>query len=211
MEAFFLGISTGWYCLASCGIYLLPFLFGEETRSKQNLFLVVLFMTGRLLVYLLLGIVTGGAGYFITENYSPLFFRISPFINLGIGLILLCGGIFRFFPSVKLCQIVKKGYKPALNALMFGVFAGLSVCPPLIAAIAGAFQSHSFYHGLLYFLFFYIGTSVYFLPLFGIKLLPDKTSTLQYIARIVMIIMALYFFEHALVVFFAYHQPMHNL
>lgn len=203
MEAFLLGVSTGWYCLASCGIYLLPFLFGEETKSKQNALLIIFFMSGRLLVYLLLGIISGGAGYFITENYYPLFFRISPFLNLGIGLILLCGGIFRSFSSVKLCQSVKKVYKPSFNAFLFGTFAGLSICPPLIAAVAGAFQSHSLYSGFLYFLLFYFGTSIYFVPLFGIKLLPDRTANLQYIARIVMIIMAFYFFERALVGFFA--------
>ena len=203
MEAFLLGVSTGWYCLASCGMYLLPFLFGEETKSRQNAFLIILFMSGRLLVYLLLGIISGSAGYLITETHYPLFFRISPFLNIGIGLILLCGGIFRSFSSVKLCQTVKRVYKPSVNAFLFGIFAGLSICPPLIAAVAGAFQSHSLYSGLLYFLFFYFGTSIFFAPLFGIKLLPDKTATLRYIARIVMVMMALYFFERALVGFFA--------
>lgn len=203
MEAFLIGFSTGWYCFATCGTYLLPFLFAEEIKTRKNALLIILFLLGRLTVYLIIGAISGGISQIITSSYYPAYSKISPVVNLTIGLILLTGGIFHSCPPCKGSDFIKKIYNPALNAFILGVFAGLSICPPLIAAIAGAFQTHSIYNGIIYFLSFYFGTTIYFLPLFGIKWLPDKKATLQLIARIVMFMMAFYFFDRALVGFFS--------
>jgi nitric oxide reductase large subunit len=44
------------------------------------------------------------------------------------------------------------------------------------------------------FLFFFLGTSVYFLPLLGVPLLGKKLEIPRLVARVVLVLLGLYFF-----------------
>ena len=197
IEPFLLGFSTGWYCLLSCGLYLVPFLFSEDSKPVNNAFYIFLFLFGRFTAYIIIGGICGSAGEFFSVNYSLYFSRFSTFLDLIMGIILIAGGIYRSFSSVSICKIIKKAYIPSVNAFIFGIITGLSICPPFVIAITEAFRTASVINGIIYFVMFYLGTSIYFLPLFGVKFIHDKQEILANIARAVMILIGLFFIIRA--------------
>lgn len=56
MQAFLLGLSNGAVCLAYCAPVLIPYLLGEGKRISRNFAVLIRFLAGRLLGYLLFGI-----------------------------------------------------------------------------------------------------------------------------------------------------------
>lgn len=62
MQAFILGISNGAVCIAYCAPVLIPFLFGEGKGVWQNFSVVAQFLSGRLLGYLLFGVIAWAVG-----------------------------------------------------------------------------------------------------------------------------------------------------
>ncbi len=67
MQAFILGISNGATCIAYCAPVLIPFLFGEGKGVLSNGFVVIQFLTGRLLGYLAFGAIAWGIGQSILQ------------------------------------------------------------------------------------------------------------------------------------------------
>jgi len=198
MEAFFLGLSTGWYCLLSCGLYLLPFLVAENTGGRKNAGYVVLFLAGRLFSYALVGMVAGFAGALLAADQASLFQHLTAISSWLIGALLLVGGLFGAFPTLKPCRLIGRVYKPGLGALAFGVLTGLAICPPFVAAIIAVLAKASAWSGVKYFLWFYLGTSIYFLPLFGVSIKLFRNPAIKNVARLVMIMMAGYFLLKAI-------------
>jgi sulfite exporter TauE/SafE len=193
MEGFVLGVSMGWFCLLSCGMYLAPFLFAEESSTRQNSAYVALFLAGRLLAYMGIGALAGLAGGTLSAHYHGQFRIFSAFSGIAIGLLLLLGGLFRSFPTLKPCRHLGKIYKPATVSLLFGLLGGLSICPPIVSAVASVFTKGSALAGALYFLWFYLGTCLLFVPLFLVKVKGLTVDAVKSVARIVMLLMAGYF------------------
>jgi hypothetical protein len=54
---------------------------------------------------------------------------------------------------------------PATIPLTGGFVTGLNLCPPFLLAITGAVETHQLYGSLLFFIMFFLGTSVYFIPM----------------------------------------------
>lgn len=188
-----LGLSTGWYCLLSCGMYLLPFLFAENTGWRRTAGHLLLFFGGRLFSYVAVGTVAGFAGAFVATEQATLFQNLTAISNWLIGVTLLTGGLLGAFPTFKPCGKLGRVYKPWCGALLFGLLTGIAVCPPLVAAIIVVFSKASAVAGVEYFLWFYLGTSVYFLPLFGVSAKLFNNPAVKNVARLVMLMMAGYF------------------
>jgi len=69
------------------------------------------------------------------------------------------------------------------SSLLFGFFAGINVCPPFLLSIFYIFTLGSVSGGILYFTFFFLATSLYFLPLLGLGCL-GKIKEFQKAARV---------------------------
>ena len=194
-EAFLLGLSTGTYCVTCCAPVVLPFIFSEEMKNAgKNAMLVVLFMAGRLLGYITVGFILGALGSYAVSYINPeLQRKFSAFAYTLLGLILLLTGLMYNFPKWKICRVFKSIYKPERSALVYGLLTGLNFCPPFFVAAARVFGGGNILHGMLYFLMFYIGTSVYFLPLFGVHFLKKHMETIRLISRLTMILLGVYF------------------
>lgn len=168
-EGILLGLSTGAVCLAYCGPVLLPYLLGENKSINANLIYVSLFLLGRLLAYIAIGFIAGIAGKLIIQpsNFSVLLVGVS-YIILSVMMILY--GSFRF---KEVClgktqsKIATKHFTnmPYLIPLLGGILTGLNICPPILLAITKAISSHQIGNSIVFFLMFFIGTSLYFLPL----------------------------------------------
>jgi len=166
IEGIALGLSTGVMCLATCGPVLIPFLLSEGNPPKKNAVYVLEFLSGRLLAYLLIGLLAGLLGHhFVT--FKP---WISGIMNICLASLLILYGFYRFkivCPGTtrrKLRGTVSKRF-PSLIPVLTGTITGLNICPPLLLAVSNAAKTGSIGGSLFFFTMFFIGTAVYFVPL----------------------------------------------
>jgi sulfite exporter TauE/SafE len=168
-EGFMLGLSTGTVCLAYCGPVLIPYLMGEGNTVKQNTWSVGLFLAGRLVAYLVVGLFSGILGALLSHS-SPGRTAIFGIIYCSLALFLIAYGFYRF---KEVCLGLKQ---ENLNKLFFyrwplllpftgGFATGMNLCPPFLLAVTGAMEGNRILSGLLFFVMFFLGTSVYFIPL----------------------------------------------
>jgi sulfite exporter TauE/SafE len=167
-EGFLLGLSTGVVCLAYCGPVLIPFLMGEANTLRNNSMTVALFLAGRLVAYSLVGLISGFAGsrWMQPSQGQTFFFGV---VYIMLALLMVAYGFYRFN---EIClgktRIAGKEYFkrwPWLVPVAGGFATGINLCPPFLLAITGALQSGAVLNSFLYFVFFFLGTSLYFVPL----------------------------------------------
>ena len=195
-EGFLLGISTGTYCVVSCAPVALPFIFSEKIKSwKQNASYVGLMLLGRLVAYVSVGFIIGALGGYAVNYLDPAlqrkFLAVS---NILIGALMIATGLMYNFPALKFCQRFKTLYRPEWSSLLYGLFTGFNICPPFFLAAAQVFGKGDGIHGMLYFFMFFVGTSVYFIPLLGVHLFKKHMDTMRMIARLTLILLGIYFF-----------------
>ena len=90
-DGILLGLSTGFVCLAYCGPVLIPFLLGENKSIAGNTLNVVLFLSGRLLAYIITGLAAGIIGLNYVGQLGPdvlflgLIYILLSFLLIGYG------------------------------------------------------------------------------------------------------------------------------
>jgi sulfite exporter TauE/SafE len=168
-SGFLLGLSTGVVCLAYCGPVLIPFLMGEGNTINRNLGSVALFLAGRLVAYVLIGLLAGIIGSTLLQpSATKTVFMGMVYIILSILLILYGFHRFREVCLGRSGLQFKKNKGRRWNFLIpfSGGFAtGLNLCPPFLLAVTEAADTGKITDSILFFIMFFIGTAVYFLPL----------------------------------------------
>ncbi|MCK5218584.1 sulfite exporter TauE/SafE family protein [bacterium] len=194
-EGFLLGLSTGTFCAAHCLPVALPFIFSEDIRNAgQNARLVGLFLLGRFIAYLLAGFLLGMVGGYTMHYLDPMIQRrATALVYCLLGLIMLFSGLMYNFPKLQFCNIYKKIYRPGRGAMVYGFLTGISPCPPFIAAASRVLEKGGIWSGVLYFMLFFVGTSIYFLPLLGAWFFQKHMDSIRIIARLTMIFLGAYF------------------
>ena len=200
LEAVLLGLSTGTYCTMYCAPVLIPFLCGcDKTGYKRNAGLIGSFLGARLITYFVLGAVFAALGLLVNEYMDPVFARkLSVYAYIFSGLALLCNSLGIKFPwgcgeeGCKVPKLQKLG-NDWITALVAGLAVGLHVCPPLWTAMLRSIFGGNGITGLFYFVFFYIGTLPFFIPLFGIPFVTKRIAVIKKISRITQFCISLYF------------------
>jgi len=168
-SGFLLGLGTGVVCLAYCGPVLIPFLMGEGKGISGNLGSVSLFLGGRLIAYLIIGLLSGIIGDALLQpsKEKTVFFGI---LYIALSVLLISYGFFRFREvclgksNTKLNR--KFGHRwPFVVPLTGGFATGLNLCPPFLMAITGAVETGKIADSLMFFFMFFLGTTLYFIPL----------------------------------------------
>ena len=194
IEAFFLGLGTGTYCVTTCLPLILPFTLADTTDRRSNIKTVFLFLAGRLGGYISVGLILGAIGAFSIDYMNPhtaiLLKRIS---YPAAGVLLLTAGLLYSFPKLKFCRLYSGFFKREMHAGLLGLVTAFSLCPPFFAAAARVFGKQSTLGGGLYFLFFFLGTTIWFLPLFGLQFLNRIIVPLKLISRTAMILIGGYY------------------
>lgn len=195
LEALLLGLSTGSYCIVSCAPVALPFLFSEDIKSvKQNSAYVGLWLIGRFIAYVAVGFLLSYAGSLAAGYVSPAFkAKLSAITWTIIGIFLVLNGTLYNFPAKGICSYYKKVYTAKRGAFLFGLLTGISICPPFIAAASKVIELSNPLLGALFFVFFFVGTTVYFIPLLGIVFIKNNREHIRRTARITMLILGIYF------------------
>lgn len=185
IEGFLLGLSVSPLCLTYCAPVLAPFVTSEEKlKIKGTIRLLVLFLAGRLVGYVVIGFLTGIAGSALFKNGKSMFPVI---ITIVTGMILLFYGLLRNFPGLKLCSYFTNKNSSIIFMPILGLLTGLNICPPFVAAIIGASTLGAIPGAVVYFIVFFIGTLVLF-PLMAIWGFLTRWESARQIARVCLII-----------------------
>jgi hypothetical protein len=193
MDALLLGLSSGASCLASCSPFLLPILAaGAGEGRARRAGLVVLFLAGRLIAYAAAGYLAGSAGALAAGYLAPGTDRLLLRAGWALGGAVLLAGGLAGVRGPRVCAFLGTWENRPLSALLLGLAAGLNLCPPFIAA-AGRAAGLGAAGGMVYFLLFFLGTSVW-TALFALAPSFKKhAQELRAVARITMILLGVYF------------------
>lgn len=194
MQGFLLGLANGMTCLAFCAPALIPFLMHEGQTVRQNLVTLAKFLGGRLGGYTLFGLLAWATGSLLlrTANYQGLVIGTA---YVGLAALLLVAVLRKKAPAGA-CAFegaqAKLSRWPALLPVGMGFLAGLKVCPPLLLAFTEAASTGTLTGSLVLFLTFFLGTSIYFIPLSFLGAFKRVTA-LRIVGQFAAVIVALYY------------------
>jgi len=188
IQPFLLGISVGIFCFTYCVPFIGPYLVSEQRKLGKNFKIILEFIFGRLSGYILFGAIFGYLGEKISNQVVNLIMIFS-LIILSVALIFYALGLLKskgIFCSAKYTKFRKKA------PILMGFLMGINICPPFLMSLAYVFTLHSALKGIIYFLMFFIGTTLYFLPITFFGFL-GAMKEFRLIARITGIIVGLAF------------------
>lgn len=202
MQGFLLGLANGTTCLAFCAPALIPFLMHEGQAVRQNLVTLAKFLGGRMGGYLIFGLLAWATGSLLSSaaGYGGLLIGIA---YIGLSVLLLVAVLRNKAPAGG-CAF--EGARatlsrwPALLPAGMGFLAGLKVCPPLLLAFADAASTGTFVGSLILFLTFFLGTSIYFIPLSFLGAFR-RVSGLRIVGQFAAVIIALYYLYAGILLF----------
>jgi sulfite exporter TauE/SafE len=150
---------------------------------------LVMFLAGRFIGYMLVGILVGIIGTNIQHYAGGSLFGM---ISVALGVTLLYFGIQKNFPELKVCRLIKNSSSRKTFLILLGFFTGVNLCPPFLAAIVGATGTGTVAGSMIYFSVFFIGTVVFF-PITIFFGFLSKISSVRQIANICMMISGVWF------------------
>jgi sulfite exporter TauE/SafE len=190
IESLLLGLSVGPICLAYCSPILVPLLSSSDSsKISVGSFTLLLFLTGRLIGYILIGIIVGIIGNNIKQYTNG---NISGIISIILGITLIYFSIQKGFPESKFCKLIKNINSQKVFPILLGFLTGLNLCPPFFAAIVGAANTGTISGSMIYFSGFFVGTIVFF-PLMIFFGLLSKIDAIKTIANICMMLSGVWF------------------
>jgi len=147
--------------------------------------MILKFIFGRFSGYVLFGAIFGYLGERINNSTVNLILIIS-LMALSLLLIIYASGLLK---QKSWCS--GKFFREK-SPLLMGFFMGINICPPFLMSLAYVFTLHSAVKGIIYFIMFFLGTSIYFLPLVFLGFL-GKMKEFRLIARISALIVGIVF------------------
>ncbi len=162
-----LGVSSGAACIATCAPVLIPCLLGEAKGVVGNVWITGQFLIGRLAGYLLFAVLAWIVGRVLLPEggWHDLLIGTA---YAGFSALLVGYG---FFKKEETCERgcpnkfpYASGTGTASLPVIAGFVTGLAFCPPFLAAFAGAAGEPSLAGSLFFFIAFFAGTSIFFIP-----------------------------------------------
>lgn len=196
LPGFLLGLSTGATCLAYCSPVLVPYLLGEGKPIRQTALKLGEFLLGRLLGYLIFAGLASLAGRSLSmlTNQRELCMGL---IYISLATLLAGYGLANYSVPCAGWSLRDRisrlaGRHSTLLPLLLGLFTGLNLCPPFLLAFAAATEIPTFEYSLVFFFAFFLGTSVYFLPLPFLSAFKSF-SPLKSIGKLAAIVVSVYY------------------
>ena len=191
-KALLLGFSTGMFCAGFCVPLVAPLLLSDENRNvKRSATRVGLFLVGRLVAYLLFGLVFGALGDALSRVWG-IKAVLLPLVYALLGVLMIVYGVVQSFPHVGLCRAVSPRIPSGWCLALVGFLAGINLCPPFLLAVTAVMDIGGALRGALFFFVFFLATSVYLLPLFFAGLV-SRFSAVRFAGRVAAVLAGLYF------------------
>lgn len=164
-KGFALGLSTGIYCAGACAPVMLPYLVAHDgsRRTRHVARAMAQFAGGRLAAYLLVGAVGAALGAEIATAGPAR--RVAGLAVIALAGLMLAYGLGRSFPEARLCRRLSGSTPMRRFPLLAGLLTGINVCPPFLLLLAALVTSAHVAHGVLMALAFFVGTSLFLVPL----------------------------------------------
>lgn len=163
-ESFILGLSTGSACLLTCGMVMFPYLMSDSSGARRIVIDLSVFLLSRLVVYTLLAIISWyiGKAFFTNQVVRSI---VPGVLYIGFAVMLIWYAIdrnrHRDCPAKFASTVSNRKLIPAL----LGIVNSLGFCPALYLVLTKGASEGSLAGSLLTFLAFFIGSSLWFLPL----------------------------------------------
>ena len=197
-EALALGVATGPICLAACGPVVVPWMLilpdGWRVRSRQ----LGLFLAARLAGYLVFAGAAWSIGSAVPQEWRVRAW-VSGCVQLLLALALLTYAVgWRRTRSHsaeaegRLVQISLAPRPRIRGAATLGFLSGINLCPPFLVAGVRAAELGSMPTALFFFLMFFAGTAVWFLPFLALGLVHGN-GEIATVARMAAVLLACYY------------------
>ena len=204
-DALILGLASGPACLAACGPVLVPSLLAGPSGILPNLRAIAVFLSTRLVGYLLFAVVAWQTGVLTSMLVKP-----HPHL---VGLVYVVMAVvlaWYAYTAERKCAVAcaapklvtiggtgetetPGGKKCGVTGVaMLGFLTGLNFCPPFVVAGIRAAQLGSLTGALVFFGVFFAGTSIWFVPFAGLGCVV-RNEALVTVARMTMALVAFYY------------------
>lgn len=191
LQGFLTGLSVGVYCIGICLPVVVPVLLSQRRKLKSAFWVILEFSAGRMLGYIFFGAVISWLGATIV---TPLIHWAVSFGSILLALLMMAYCLGFWVWGAKLCALRFNRIK---IPLILGFLTGINVCPPFLASVGYLFNLRNVLAGVGYFLMFFLGTSVYIIPL-GFLYSLTTSKIFRKIALISGFLAGLYFLSFAL-------------
>ncbi len=163
-ESFILGLSTGSACLLTCGMVLFPYLMSGTAGVKRITIDLSFFLLSRMVVYAFLAVISWYLGKtFLTNQVVR---EVVPgILYIVFAMMLIWYAVDRNRQKECPAKFVTTVNNRKLIPVFLGVVNSLGFCPALFLILTKGASEGSLSESLLAFLFFFIGSSLWFLPL----------------------------------------------
>ncbi len=185
-----LGLSAGIYCVGACLVFFMPYLLVEgKQKVLENLRKVLSFMLGRLIAYIVFALIIG----FIGLSYQNIFtVRFSHICLIAASLSMLIYSLTHSFKDSRFCALFINRFSMIRIPFTLGLFTGLNPCPPFLVGATRLWTLNNILGGVVLFIAFFLGTSVYMIPLIFISYL-NKSERIKHIGLMVASLSSLWF------------------
>jgi len=163
-DSLILGLSSGSACLATCGMVMFPYLMAGSAGVKRIAIDLSLFLFTRLVIYFILATL---AWYFGQALFSNQVVR-----NVVPGILYIVFAVMLVWYSISKnrnqecpAKIVKTVNNHRLVPIFLGIVNSLGFCPALFIILTKGASQGTLIQSYIAFLLFFIGSSVWFLPL----------------------------------------------
>jgi len=201
-KALLLGLSTGLFCAGFCVPLVGPLLLSDEPVRRPPIFnpqssvlrsasRVLLFLAGRLVAYLLFGLVFGALGGILSRVWG-IKAVLLPLLYATLGVLMIVYALVQSFPHIGFCRALGQPVRSGWYIALVGFLAGINLCPPFLLAVTTVMDIGGPLRGALFFFVFFLATSVYLLPLFFAGLV-SRFASVRFAGRVAAVLAGLYF------------------
>lgn len=187
VEGFLLGVTTGHICLATCGPVYSSFLMQHNRKPIRYVTALIEMSAGRFVMYLCIGAVAGLIGTQIPDIQRE-YFTVVAYTLFSVFLLI---SAFRSNRCDSGCSLPKWN-RFAEWPFVLGLLTGINICPSFLLAFSRSFVLSGPVAGMLFFGAFFIGTSIFLVPLSFIGMFGRK-KLFRSIARIASVLVAIWF------------------
>lgn len=206
-EALVLGLATGPVCLATCGPVVVPWMMVQPRGVGLHTRQLTLFLAARLAGYMVFATAVWLVGRSIPRAWrGQTWLAGAVELLLAAGLMVYAAG----WPHRRcvradggsqaserdgadgLVQIGEAPMPKRSGALALGFLTGINLCPPFLVAGVRAAQLEHLWAALLFFVCFFAGTAIWFLPFLSLSVV-ERTPAVVMVARMVAVLLACWY------------------
>ncbi len=165
-----LGLSLGGTCLLTCGPVYAPYLMMRKINPTKSILSILEISLGRLIAYAAIGALLGWLGLQIAPEHKLLVTAIGYMLVT----VMLFVSAFRQNRRDKGCAVSKMtGF--ADRPFIVGLVTGINLCPPFLGVVVDAVDISGPVAGILVFVAFFVGSSIWLLPVIIFGIMSNKT------------------------------------